>query len=115
NVVIQYNWADGHYDLLPAMAAEFVRRHVAVIVSLGATSGAEAAKTATDAIPIAFTLGTDPVAAGLVRSLNRPGANLTGATNLAVGLAPKRLELLHDLVPAVTTIGFLSNPSNPTG
>ena len=110
NVSIQYSWADGHYDLLASMAAEFVRRRVSVIVTLQGTVTAEAAKAATSTIPIVFTLGTDPVAAGLVKSLNRPGINLTGSTSLTVELAPKRLEMLHDLVPDVTRIGFLINP-----
>jgi putative tryptophan/tyrosine transport system substrate-binding protein len=114
NVSIQYGWAEGHYDLLPSMAAEFVRRHVAVIVTFQGTVTAEAAKTATSTIPIVFQLGTDPVAAGLVAALNQPGGNLTGATDLAVELAPKVLELLHDLVPSVTTVGALINPTNPT-
>jgi putative ABC transport system substrate-binding protein len=110
NVSVQYSWADGHYDLLPSMAAEFVRRRVSVIVTLQGTLTAEVAKATTSTIPIVFAVGTDPVAAGLIRSLNRPGINLTGSTNLTVELAPKRLELLHDLVPNVTRIGFLINP-----
>jgi putative ABC transport system substrate-binding protein len=114
NVSIQYSWADGHYDLLPSMAAEFVRRHVAVIVTFQGTVTAEAARAATSTIPIVFYLGTDPVAAGIVAALNQPGGNLTGATDLAVELAPKELELLHDLVPSVTTVGTLVNPTNPT-
>ena len=114
NVTIQYSWADGHYDLLPSMADEFVRRHVAIIVTFQGTITAEAAKAATSNIPIVFALGTDPVAAGLIAALNRPGRNLTGATDLAVELGPKRLGLLHDLLPSVTTIGTLINPANPT-
>jgi len=114
NVSIQHSWADGHFDLLPSMAAEFVRRRVAVIVTLQGTVTAEAAKGATSIIPIVFALGSDPVAAGLVKSLNRPGGNLTGATGITVELGPKRLELLHDLVPIATKIGFLTNPGNRT-
>jgi putative ABC transport system substrate-binding protein len=114
NVSIEYSWAEGHYDLLPSMAAEFVRRHVAVIVTFQGTVTAETAKAATSTIPIVFELGTDPVAAGLVAALNRPGGNLTGATDLAVELASKALSLLHDLVPRVTTVGVLTNPTNRT-
>jgi len=114
NVGIQYSWAEGHYDLLASMAAEFVRRHVAVIVTFQGTVTAEAAKAATSTIPIVFQLGTDPVAAGIIAVFNRPGGNLTGATDLAIELAPKGLELLHDLVPSITAVGVLINPSNPT-
>jgi putative ABC transport system substrate-binding protein len=114
SITIEYSWADGHYDLLPSMAAEFVRRHVAVIVTLQGTVTAEAAKATTASIPIVFQLGTDPVAAGLVTALNQPGGNLTGATDIGVELAPKGMELLHDLVPSVATVGLLLNPTNPT-
>src|SRR5262245_50692714 len=114
NVSIQYSWAEGHLDLLPSMAAEFVRRRVAVIVAAQGTVTAEAAKAATSTIPIVFMLGSDPVAAGLVKSLNRPGGNLTGATAMSVELGPKRLELLRDLAPSVKKIGFLINPTNRT-
>jgi putative ABC transport system substrate-binding protein len=114
NVSLPYSWADGHYHLLPSMAAEFVRRHAAVIATFQGTVTAEAAKTATAAIPIVFLVGTDPVAAGIVAAFNQPGGNLTGATDLAVELAPKLVELLHDLAPSVTTVGILINPANPT-
>jgi len=114
DVSIQYSWAGGHSDLLASMASEFVRRHVALIVTFAGTGAAEAAKSATSTIPIVFQLGTDPVAAGLVATLNRPGGNLTGATDLAIELVPKGVELLHDLVPSVTKIGTLINPQNPT-
>ena len=114
NLSIEYIWADGHYDLLPSMAAEFVRRHVAVIVTLQGTVTAEAAKAATSTIPIVFELGTDPVAMGIVAALNRPGGNLTGVTDLVMEIASKELELLHGLVPDVKTVGFLSNPMNAT-
>jgi putative ABC transport system substrate-binding protein len=112
NVSIEYSWADGHYDLLPSMAAEFVRRRIAVIATFGGTVTAQAAKAATSTLPIVFTIGTDPVAIGLVASLNRPGGNLTGATNLTVELAPKRLEMLHDLLPRVNRIAYLTNPES---
>jgi putative ABC transport system substrate-binding protein len=112
NVSLQYSWAEGHYDLLPSMAAEFVRRRVAVIATFGGTVAAQAAKAATSTIPIVFAIGTDPVAMGLSASLNRPGGNVTGSNNLTVELAPKRLEMLHDLLPLVTRIGFLTNPEN---
>jgi putative ABC transport system substrate-binding protein len=96
------------------MAAEFVRRRVAVIVCFQGTVTAEAAKAATSTIPILFQIGTDPVAIGLVASLNRPGGNLTGATDFSIELQSKHLELLHDLVPGLTTLGILINPENPT-
>ena len=114
NVTIEYRWADGQYERLRAMAAEFVQRRVGVIVTFSGTPTADAAKAATPTIPIVFILGSDPVAAGLVRSLNRPGGNLTGVTNLTIGLAQKRLELLHNLVPKLSIIGFLINPANST-
>jgi putative ABC transport system substrate-binding protein len=114
DVSIQYSWPGGHSDLLASMASEFVRRRVAVIVTFAGTQAAEAAKSATSTIPIVFQLGTDPIAAGLVATLNRSGGNLTGATDLAVELVPKGMEFLHDLVPSVTKIGTLINPQNPT-
>jgi putative ABC transport system substrate-binding protein len=112
NVSIQYSWAEGHYDLLPSMASEFVRRHVAVIVTFQGTVTAEAAKAATSTIPVVFQIGTDPIAVSLVAALNRPGGNLTGATDFGVELAPKRLGLLHDVVPSITAFGVLINPAN---
>jgi putative tryptophan/tyrosine transport system substrate-binding protein len=114
NLSIEYIWADGHYDLLPSMAAEFVRRRVTVIVTFQGTVTAEAAKAATSTIPVVFQIGTDPVALGLVAAVNRPGGNLTGAIDLSVELESKRLELLRELVPGLTTIGILINPENPT-
>jgi putative ABC transport system substrate-binding protein len=112
DVTIEYRWAEGRYDRLPELAADLVRRHVNVIFATPGVSGL-AAKAATTFIPIVFTTGIDPVNFGLVTSLAKPGGNLTGASNLATELGPKRLELLHELVPTATTIAHLTNPSNP--
>ena len=112
NVTIEFRWADGQYDRLPILAAELVRRRVAVIVANN--PGNLAAKAATTTIPIVFTTAGDPVQLGFVASLSRPGGNLTGVTQLSVEVGPKRLELAHELVPAATIIGLLVNPASPT-
>jgi putative ABC transport system substrate-binding protein len=111
NVAFENSW-DGRYEGLPALAADLVRRQVSVIVATS-TPAARAAKAATATLPIVFNVGVDPVEAGLVASLNRPGGNLTGVSNLNVELGPKQLELLHALVPAATGIALLVNPTSP--
>jgi putative tryptophan/tyrosine transport system substrate-binding protein len=113
NVAIEYRWAQEHNDRLPALAAELVRHRVAVLAALGTVPLALAAKASTTTIPIVFAIGADPVAAGLVTSLNRPGGNLTGATRLSVEVTPKRLEALRELLPKATTIALLVNPTDP--
>src|SRR5437868_13092607 len=112
NVAIEYRWAGDHDDRLPDLAAELVHRQVTVIAAGGSPSSV-AAKAATATIPIVFETASDPVTLGLVASLNRPGGNLTGVTNLAVEVGPKRLELLRELLPAATMIAVLINPSAP--
>jgi putative ABC transport system substrate-binding protein len=112
NVKIEYRWADNQYDRLPALVADLIRRNVAVIVVGGAVNAALTAKEPTRTIPIVFSLGSDPVQVGLVASLNRPGANITGVTQINVGLVAKRLELIRELLPRSTVIGFLVNPDN---
>jgi putative ABC transport system substrate-binding protein len=114
NVVVEYRYAENQYDRLQVLAADLIRRHVAVIV-VGSSEVARAAKAATSTIPIVFVTGGDPVALGLVASLNRPGANVTGSANLAGELAPKRLQLLHDLIPNAAAFGVLLDPAFPSG
>jgi len=112
NVAIEYRWAEGHYEQLPAMASDLVARHVEVIVVI-APPAAQVAKAATSTIPIVFFLGSDPVKLGLVSSLNHPGGNLTGVSMLANSLNGKRLELLREVVRQPAVIGVLVNPTNP--
>jgi putative tryptophan/tyrosine transport system substrate-binding protein len=112
NVKIEYRFANNHNDRLPALAADLVRRQVTVIVSMAGTPGALAAKSATSLIPIVFQAGVDPVAAGLVTSLSRPGGNLTGVSQLLSSTFAKQIELLHEVVPKAGTIALLVNPTN---
>jgi putative tryptophan/tyrosine transport system substrate-binding protein len=114
NVAIEFRWARGQYDLLPAMAADLVSRRVNVLTTAGGEPSALAAKRATSTIPIVFGLGSDPISIGLVESWNRPGGNATGVTLLTRLMEPKRLGLLRDLVPGVPLIGVLLNPSFPS-
>jgi len=112
NVAFEYRWAEGHNDRLPALAADLVRREVAVIVVGASTPGALAAKAATQTIPIVFFIGTDPVKVGLVTNLAHPDGNITGITVLNVDLIAKSLEIMHNLMPPDTTIAALVNPAN---
>jgi putative ABC transport system substrate-binding protein len=114
NVAIEFRWAGGQHNKLPALAADLVDHRVAVIVAPGGAPAALAAKLATTTIPIVFEMGADPIAMGLVGSLNRPGGNLTGVSSLNVEVTPKRLEILHELVPMVAEVAVLVNPTSPT-
>ena len=114
NVNIEYRWAEAHTDRQPELAARFVEEQVAVLVTAGGTSAALAAKTATATVPIVFAIGADPVQIGLVASLNRPGGNVTGATSINVELGPKRLELMRELLPSVSSMALLVNPTTPS-
>jgi putative ABC transport system substrate-binding protein len=112
NVAIEFRWAEGHYDRLPELAVDLVRRRVAVIATPGAAAGALAAKAATTTIPIVFAIGSDPVQIGLVASLNRPGGNVTGVSEMAWEVMNKRLALLHELLPGAMRFAVLVNPTN---
>jgi putative ABC transport system substrate-binding protein len=114
DVHIEYRWAEGHYDRLPTLATDLVRRRVAVIAAIGGPPQALAAKATNATIPIVFQVGADPVAMGLVASLNRPGGNVTGVTSLNLEVGPKRLEFMHVLLPKATSMALLVNPSNVT-
>jgi putative tryptophan/tyrosine transport system substrate-binding protein len=114
NVAIEFRWAEGQYGRLPALAADLAGRGVAVIAAPGGAPVALAAKTATATTPIVFEMGGDPVALGVVASMSRPGANITGVSSLNVELAPKRLEILHELVPAAAEFAVIVNPTSPT-
>jgi putative tryptophan/tyrosine transport system substrate-binding protein len=114
NVAIEYRWAEDHNDRLPVLVADLVRRRVAVIVIADNTTSALAAKAATQTIPIVFSIGADPVEIGLVASLSRPGGNITGVSNLQTTTFAKRLQLLHEVLPAANLIAFIANPTNPT-
>lgn len=113
NLAIEYRWANGSNDKLPALAADLVRSHVNVIVALGSTPATFAAKAATTTIPVVFFVGADPVRVGLVASLARPGGNLTGVTTLNEELVAKRMELMHEAIPTATSVALLVNPTSP--
>jgi putative ABC transport system substrate-binding protein len=115
NVGFEYRWAEGHYDQLPALAAELVRGQVNIIVAAGGNAPAQAAKAATQAIPIVFVSGGEPVRGGLVASINRPGGNVTGVSTMFSALVPKRIDLLKQLVPKAALMGALINPNYPDG
>jgi putative ABC transport system substrate-binding protein len=113
NVTIEYRWANGQYQRLPDLAADLVRRHVALIAA-GSTPAALAAKAATTTIPIVFEMAGDPVRIGLVAGLDRPGGNVTGVANMNIQMTPKRLQLLHEVVPSAKVMALLVNPANST-
>jgi len=113
NLSIEYRWAQGRNEQLPSMASDLVRQQVKVIIAPGSTPAALAAHAATKTIPIVFEIASDPVALGLIASLNKPGGNVTGVTTLNLEIGPKRLELLHSIVPSASVIGLLINPTNP--
>jgi putative ABC transport system substrate-binding protein len=112
NVAMEYRWADSQYDRLPALAADLVSRRVAVIIPIGGAPATVAAKAATSTIPIVFNLGADPVRLGLVTNVSRPGGNITGVAMMALEMETKRLEILHELAPASSSLAILLNPSN---
>jgi putative tryptophan/tyrosine transport system substrate-binding protein len=114
NVTIEYRWANNQVNRLPEFAAELVRRQVALIFAAGSSGAALAARSASSTIPIVFEFGADPVGLGLVASLNRPGGNITGVTNLSVELVPKQLQMLHEILPTAVSMAALINPTLPT-
>jgi ABC-type uncharacterized transport system substrate-binding protein len=114
NVGIEFRWADGDYQKLPALAADLAARQVAVMVAPGGAPNALAAKLATTTIPIVFEMGGDPVALGIVPSLSQPGGNLTGVSSLSVEVGPKRLESLHEVIPTASVFAVAANPTSPT-
>lgn len=113
NLSIEYRWAQGRNERLPSMASDLVRQQVKVIIAPGSTPAALAAHAATKTIPIVFEIASDPVALGLIAGLNKPGGNVTGVTTLNLEIGPKRLELLHSIIPSASVIGLLINPTNP--
>jgi putative ABC transport system substrate-binding protein len=115
NVAVEYRWAQGQYDRFPELAAEFVRRQVAVIAATGGEPSPQSAKAATQTIPIVFTANGDPITEGLVESLRRPGGNLTGITAFGPAAVTKRVQLMHELIPQAATIAYLMNPNHPSG
>jgi putative tryptophan/tyrosine transport system substrate-binding protein len=113
NVAIEYRWAEGDYDRLPALAAELARIPVSVIAAIDGLPSLLAAKASTSTIPIVFLTGADPIQYGLINSLSHPGGNITGVVTLNAELVPKRFEIAHEIIPTATTIAFLVNPTNP--